>query len=276
MALPEGFNEFEFLQDLMRKWQNRIVREEFHDLGGEDWDPDVNITRGALRHACTHKDTDTSEMMQMRNDLYYIIYRKAQDLQGTIYGIPEEEFKESRKIKPQIHLYFAQDSDAVPEDRTSIKARFKIKVQHDIPEASWENHLEQLARKIRQEFASTHPTYTWTKGKTIYTYVDEDYGHSLKIYAHAHSDAEPLIRKILDLQEQTFKEDCLTEHKPQRDSVNNPTGTVLRFGKRRKKPRWRPTANVRFRWASLIVPELNADKMLVDTTGAHIDALVRV
>ena len=42
MVLPDNFNEFEFLQDLMRKWQNRIVREDFQDLGGKDWIPDVS------------------------------------------------------------------------------------------------------------------------------------------------------------------------------------------------------------------------------------------
>jgi hypothetical protein len=275
MALPQGFSEFEFLQDMMRKWQNRIVREEFNSLGGEDWEPDISISEGALRHACTHKDTDTAEMMQMRNDLFYIIYGKAKKLQGTIYGIPEETFKEDNEIKPQIGLYFAQDSDAAPDDRTVITAEYYINLQRDIPEASWETELKQLARKIQQEFAPSHPTYTWTKGKTIYWYRDKEYGHNFQIYANTEAEAEPLIKKMLAIQDQIFKEDCLVESTPKRKSVNNPAGTVLKFGKRRKKPRWRPVANVRFRWANLIVPELNGDRMLVDTTGFHYDALLR-
>jgi hypothetical protein len=275
MPLPQGFSEFEFLQDIIRKWQNRIVKEEFADLGGDEFDPDISISRQALRHACTHKDSDTAEMMQMRNDLYYIVYRKAKDLQGTIYGIPEETFKEEIKIKPQIYLYFAQDSEGVPEGRVAIRAKFHINLQRDIPEASWEAELKRLANKIKQEFAATHPTYTWTKGKTIYWYRDKEYGHNFHIYAYSEADAEPLVKKMLALQDQVFKEECFGNSEPKRSSENNPIGTVLRFGKRRKKSRWRPNANVRFRWASLIVPELEGDKMLVDTTGNHRDALVR-
>jgi len=275
MPLPQGFSEFEFLQDIIRKWQNRIVKEEFADLGGDEFDPDINISRQALRHACTHKDTDTAEMMQMRNDLYYIIYRKAKDLQGTIYGIPEGLFKEERAVKSQIYLFFAQDSEAVVDDRTSIRAEYTINLHEPIPEATWERDLTRLAEKIRREFAATHPTYTWTKGKTIYWYRDSEFGHNFKIFAHSETEAEPLIKKMLNLQDQPYKEDCLVESKPKRASVNNPSGTILKFGKRRKKPRWRPTANVRFRWATLIVPELHADKMLIDTTGQHLDALLR-
>lgn len=275
MALPQGFSEFEFLQDMMRKWQNRIVREEFNSLGGEDWEPDISINEGALRHACTHKDTDTAEMMQMRNDLFYIIYGKAKKLQPTIYGIPEIDFKEEWQIKPQIYLFFAQDSDAAPEGRPVIRAEYKIRLQRDIPEASWETELNQLARKIRQEFAPTHPTYTWTKGNKIYWYRDKEYSHKFKIFASSETEAEPLIRKMLAIQDQTYKEECLVESSPKKASVNNPSGTILKFGKRRKKPRWRPTANVRFRWASLLVPELEGDRMLIDTTGYHHDALLR-
>ena len=275
MPLPDGFNEFEFLQDIIRKWQNRIVKEEFAHLGADEFDPDINISEHALRHACTHKDTDTAEMMQMRNDLYYIIYRKAKDLQPTIYGIPEETFKEKVEVKPQIYLFFAADSDATPEGRTPVSAEYHVNLQRNIPEATWEIELNQLARKIRQEFALTHPTYTWTKGKTIYWYRDKEYGHKFKVYASSETEAEPLIRKMLNLQDQVFKEECFGDSTPKKNSVNNPSGTILRFGKRRKKPRWRPTANVRFRYASLIVPELEGDTMLVDATGFHRDALIR-
>lgn len=195
--------------------------------------------------------------------------------QGTIYGIPEETFKENVTLKPQIQLVFAQDTKDVPEGRRATAAIYNIKVHSGIPEASWETEVKQLATKVRSEFAASSPTYTWEKGKNIYWYRDPDYGHNFKIYANSEADSQPLIKKMLDLQGQPFRLEGLTSSSPKRESENNPTGTILRFGKRRKKPRWRPRVIVRFRWATLIVPEINGDQMLVDTTGRHHDALIK-
>src|SRR5574339_538846 len=128
MPLPEGFNEFEFLQDLVRRWQNRIVKEEFNHLGGDEFDPDVTISEQALRHACTIKDNDTAEMVNMRLYLYYFLHGKAKKLQPPIYGTPVPNYKENTEItsNPQIYLYFSQDEDAVPDGRKEIRAENHI------------------------------------------------------------------------------------------------------------------------------------------------------
>jgi hypothetical protein len=197
-----------------------------------------------------------------------------EESQGKIYGIPEENFKEQFQIKPQIQLFFSEDSKTAPENRSPTLARYAIKLQNDIPESTWEASLTQLAKKIKAEFAPTHPTYTWQKGKNIYWYRDKEFGHNFRIYANTESEAEPLIKKMLAIQSQPFKIDCFGNSAPKRDSENNPGGTTLRFGKRRNKPRWRPNVAVRFRWAALLIPEFDGDKMLVDTTGRHHDALI--
>lgn len=54
--LPNNFSEWEHLQSVLIRAQNKFVREEFKDLGGDDWIPDINTPRGSLRQACTHKD----------------------------------------------------------------------------------------------------------------------------------------------------------------------------------------------------------------------------
>jgi hypothetical protein len=275
MALPEGFNEFEFLQDLMRKWQNKIVREEFSDLGGEDWEPNINISEGALRHACTHKDSDTAEMMQMRNDLFYIIYGKAKRLQAPIYGIPVETYQESVKFKPQVELFFAQDDDAVPEDRTAIQAEINFRLVNETEKTILPTEAERLARLIKRELANTRPTYTFDKGKHVCTYYDSDRGYNLQIYSLTPEEGERVVRKILSIQDHPFEDDFFRFSTPKRNSVNNPSGTRLVYGKQRKKPRWRPTGKVSFRWASLKIHGQPRDVILVDTTGSFPDALVR-
>lgn len=276
MALPEGFSEFEFLQDLTRRWHNRVVREEFRSLGGADWEPDISLSEGAVRHACTIKDTDTAEMVNMRMMLFYFLYGKAKSLQPPIYGIPSTDFKEEREFNSQIYLFFAQDPRFAPEGRRPIRAEFKIKLTEPIEEATWQTELERLARRIKQEFGPGHPTYTWQKGKDLHTYLDPAKGYPLHVYAYQKTEAVELIKKLLAIQNHVYNEDYLTEHIPTRKSVNNPSGTTLRFGKRIKKPRWRPHLIVRFRYAVLLDKQADLDIILCDATGELPHALERI
>lgn len=275
MALPEGFNEFEFLQDLIRKWQNRVVREEFLDLGNDDWEPEVATTKGALRHACTHKDTDTAEMTCLRNDLFYFLYRKARDLQPPVYGMPVDAFKELIDAPDQIYLFFAQDSDEATQGYPVLTSKHHIKLAKAIPETTWETECLRLARDIKREFAATTIPYNFRKGNKLFTYQDLSHGHRFKVYSDTESDAIETIKKMLAIQDQVFNQDYLTPHLPKKNSVNYPSGTVLKFGKRRKKRRWRPEGVVKFRWATLQTTELERDLILVDTTGYFPEALVK-
>lgn len=276
MPLPEGFSEFEFLQDLVRRWQNRVVREEFAHLGGEDFDPDISVSEQAVRHACTIKDTDTGEMVNMRMNLFYYLYGKARHLQPPVYGTPVNIYKEKVDgFKSQIYLYFAQDTRQATEGRTVIQAEYNINLEKEISEPTWESETLRLARKIRQEFATTSPTFTFTKGKDIYLYNDKILGHHFQIYSNSESEAVSVIKKLLGIQDQAYEEDYLTVSNPKKKSQNNPSGTVLAFGKRRKKRRWRPVGEVRFRWATLQNYDLDKDVILVDTTGNFRDALIK-
>lgn len=276
MALPSGFSEFEFLQDLVRRWQNRIVRDEFIHLGADDFDPDITVSEQAVRHACTIKDNDTAEMTMMRLYLYYFLYGKARDLQPPIYGEPVNVYKEKLDgFHPQIYLFFAQDTRQATEGRPVIQAKFHINLEKQISEPAWETEVNRLARKIRQEFASTQPTFTFTKGANIYLYKDKELGHHFKIFSNSESEAVRVIQKMLDIQDQAYEETYLSVSNPKKTSQNNPAGTVLTFGKRRKKPRWRPVGDVRFRWATLQKYDIDRDIVLVDTTGSFRDALIR-
>lgn len=275
MALPEGHNEFEFLQDLIRRWQNRIVREEFMDLGGDEWEPEIATTRGALRHACTHQDTDTAYMTHLRNEVFYFLYRKARDLQPPVYGVPADIFKELIEAPEQIYLFFAQDSDDATQGYPVIRAEMNIKLAKPIPEASWEIEAERLARDIRRQFAASSIPYSFKKGNKLFTYLDPEHGHKFKVYSDTESDAVETIKKMLAIQDQAYDENKLTPHTPKKESVNHPSGTVLKFGKRRKKRRWRPEGIVKFRWATLQSNLLERDLILVDTTGNFPEALVK-
>ncbi len=276
MALPEEFNDVEHLQSVCRLVVNKMVREDFNDIGGDDWDKEISSARGSLRVACTHEDQDSLNMTVARLLTYYMVQGKASRLMPPMYAIPTEEYQESVAFKPQILLFFAQDSAAVPEGRNPVLARLHIRVSNESNLSITPTDATNLARQIRDEFVIGGNGYAWDKGKNLCTYRDRDLGYNLKLYAISDEVAETVIKKILAIRNHTFDSDNFTPSMPRRKSENNPTGTTLVYGKQVKKPRWRPTAKVRFRYASLHIHGLTQDVMLVDTTGKHRDALIRV
>lgn len=79
MPVPSNISSWEHLQDLFRLYHNKLVREEFSDLGALLDDDDINIPRSSLKYGCTLKDDDTSTMTLLRLWLFYVVLRKASD-----------------------------------------------------------------------------------------------------------------------------------------------------------------------------------------------------
>ncbi|WP_235526642.1 hypothetical protein [Nostoc piscinale] len=104
MPLPEGFSEWENLQDLVRLEHNKSVRAYFKNQPDED----VSTPKRRLKHTCIMKDDDTATMTLMRMWLFEITCGHAQSLQRPVYGIPWQEFQFDRTFKPQIKLYFLE------------------------------------------------------------------------------------------------------------------------------------------------------------------------
>jgi hypothetical protein len=268
MPLPKGFSEFEFLQDIIRKWQNRIVKEEFADLGGDDFDPDIRISRQALRHACTHKDTDTAEMMQMRNDLFYIIYRKAQDLQQPVYGIPSSLFQEQVKFKPQIMLLFLEDADDIEPGYGPIKGEISFRVMGEESTTLSIANVELLANRIKTLFAGSTP-FVWRRGKGMFPYNDWDLGYRLQIIARDETEAKRVVSQVLRIQGHTPNWSKLGINKNAEEMEAYPTipEYITILGERVRLPRKRPIGDIKFQYAVLHVHGKVKPICLVDRTG---------
>ncbi len=71
----------------------------------------------------------------------------------------------------------------------------------------------------------------------------------------------------------TYNNEYLRVSEPKRNSETNPTTSKLIYGKLRQDTRWRPTANVRFRYAVLNVHGMQNRIILVDRTNNYLDAL---
>lgn len=273
MPLPEGFQEFEHLQDTYRKTINQIVREEFSDTGWDDANPDISTSRSSLRWACTHKDSDSGTMTQMRTDLFYMVLRKASDLHPPIYGIPSTDLQEIVKFHPQVSLHFTQDQDSVPDDLTPVRAQISYRLTKESVSTMTEAKARALGNEIKNSFA-VGGGYRWRKGHYKLGYIDQSKGYYLRILAYSEAEGREVIQKVLSLNEHTLDNDFLSISETKRNLTATP-GLQLVYGKQRRKPRDRPIAYVRFRYAQMDLWGMPEPVILCDRTGWHKRALVR-
>jgi hypothetical protein len=268
MALPSNFNDFEFLQDMIRRWQNRVVREEFKHLGADDFDPDINISEHALRVACTHKDSDTATMMQMRNDLFYIIYGKAKQMQGAVYTIPTTELHISNTIYPQVILCFREKAkDALSNDRYPLRATHYVRTQHDFASKA---DVKQLAQKVKSIFAT--PTFSFDKGKIKYTYLEKAKGYNIIVACPSEPEARPLVERLLQVNNHTPNWNYLNESKSNQNF--NHQETVKVNGETEKKAKRRQSGKVYFTHAELAIPGVTRNIFLVDVNREYPGAII--
>ncbi len=265
--MPAPENEWEHLQSLILRYQNQVVRDEFNDVGPLSWDqdPDITIPRGSLRWGCTLKDDDTVDMTIIRLWLFYGIMRKASDFHPPIYSIPATTFQESVDIYPHVKLHFSQDMSAVPDGDSPIVAEISYRLMRETATTMTEAKARAIALEIKNTFG-TGGGYTWRKGKTLCTYRRQEQGYNMQVYALNETEGREVIGKVLSLNEHTLDNDFLTVHDPKRSNTIT-SATQLIYGKQRKKKRWRPTATVRFRYASLKLDGLPNDVILYDRTG---------
>jgi hypothetical protein len=270
MPLPDDFSPWEHLQTVVMQTYNRKVREEFSDLGAEDWDPDIATSRGSLRVACTVLDDDSAVMVQIRMQLFYFILRKAGDLQTPIYGIPVPSFQEARKFRPQIQLYFQEDEQDIEEGYAPVTGEISFRLMNQTPETLSEGEIHTYANKVKAAFGTAHG-FIWKKGRTLCAYTDRNRGYQLQLLCYNESEGRRVIEQVLDIQSHTPDWKYLnvsTNAEPlSRFPIIPPTEVIV--GKSRRTPRQRPIADVRFRYAALHVHGAPNPWILIDLSGYH-------
>jgi len=275
MAIPEEFNDTEHLQFVIRRYINKQVREDFRDLGGDDWEPDVTTTRGSMRYALTHKDEDPLQVTLGRLFLYYFTYGKARDLQAPMFGIPVQDYQETFKYHPQVKLFFMEDADDVDDKYLPIRSEITFRLMGETENTINEAKARTIANRIRTLFC-TGNGFRWKRGRETWLYNDLRRGYRFKLFAWSESEAKRVIEQVLDVQNHAPDwGDCLknaTQVKHLRTSIIPKTEFV--YGKNRKLPREKPVGYVRFRYAELYVWGLPRPICLVDRTGRRIKPLV--
>lgn len=274
--MPAPKNSWSHFVSVITQIQNRIIKEDFRDVGDDNWQPDITTQRGSLRVACTIKATDSAPIVLLRLILYYIVLRKAQDLQIPVYGIPTGALQAQRKFRPQVHLYFSQDSLDVTKGDNAVTGTISWRIMDETSETITRNKIEQTANRIKTEFGAGDG-FVWRKGKELISYTDWDKGLQLQVLGVNVSEAERVIRKVLDVINTTFRPERMNLVKNQAESSRYPSTPERKniLGESVKMPHERPRADVRFRYATLSLHGKSKPIHLYDRTMQLTDCVVR-
>lgn len=274
--IKEPFSDRRHIQLVVRRELNREIRKHFRDLFGESdtWEPEVATSRGQMLRALLHEESDTIEMTNARMMLYYFTYGQARALQPAIYGMPVIAFQELFHFHPQIRLLFLEDSTLVEDGYEHVKAEISFRLMDEKHTTITPAKAETLAKKVRSLFGN-NGGFSWKKGKEKWTYFDVERGYQLRLLAWNEVEAKKVIEQVLDIQGHTPNWEAFLTVATKKRSFPIVPGTHFIYGKQRRKPRDRPTAYVRFRYAELKIWGLFKDVTLVDLTGTRRDALIK-
>lgn len=275
MSLPTDFSPWEHLQTTLMQVHNRLVREEFRDVSEEDeWTPNITTPRASLRVACTMYDDDSAIQAVNRMFLFYVMLRKAADLQPPHYTVPVDRYQEQVQFAPQVTLYFREDLDEVERGYTPIDAEISFRVQNETYKTFNEAKAMSLARKLHSVFVSGGQGIRWKKGRTKLSYRDKENGYQFSVNAVSESEGKQIINKVLDVQS-----DSIDEHKLSVTTLASPPPIIPPveqvYGEGRRLPRHRPVGNVRFRFAEVHVWGVGKPITLLDATLRRAHPLMR-
>lgn len=269
MPLPEGFSEFENLQDLVRLEHNKAVKAWFKNQP----DDDISTPKARLKHTCLIKDNDSATMTMMRMWLFEVTVGHTQALQRPVYGFPWQEIQSERTFKPQVKLYFLEPyninvhDNGTPQTEGEITFRLMDKSSDTITRTD----AETLARAVKNVFAT--PLFVWNKGKFKCTYSDKERGYELKLLVTNKAEGERIIRAVLDIRNHPFDRDFLQYIDNDRVYPANP-GTHRVYGRTVKKFAQRRTADVKFRYAQLLVWGKQNPINLVAVSGSRLRSVI--
>lgn len=249
---------------------NAEVYRHFKDV--VDNDATTSASRKELRDSLliNNKDSRTTATFKIQ---YFREQVQQVHLKPTIVGIPKTKFDEDVTYKCQIQLVFQQDRLAAPTGYKPLEAVISFRLDETHLTLT-ETKYRALATKIRSEFANG-TIYNFDKGKYICNYTDKSHGYYLQVYAASETEGKNLIKKVLNIRNHTFDSDCFRLSTPEKNSLNNPGNQTI-LGDSVKKPRWRPTGKVYFKYADLLVHGLDEPITLVAVRGSRRSQVITV
>lgn len=195
---------------------------------------------------------------------------------GAIYGIPSTLYQETKfDFLPQITLHFAEDKEDVEPTYQRVYGEINFRITGETYKTISKAELTIIAQKVKEVFGNERG-FVWKKGKVRCNYADRNHGYFLQILARSESEGRQVIQAVLSLQNHTPEwsrlnvaenADAVTAY-----PIIPPTETVL--GERKRMPRKRPIANVRFTKAEAHIYSRPSPVILYDHTKHSSVALV--
>lgn len=267
MALPDGFSEWEHLQDKVRFYHNKLVDSYFKNQANDD----ISTPKASLKHACKMKDEDTVGMTQLRMWLFEVTVGHSQSLQAPIYGIPVEELQGNVSFRPQVHLHFEEKFPYINNRINPCTGEISFRLMNE-SSASWNRtKSEELARDIKREFGN--PLFVWNKGKYVYYYKDIEHGYQFRLYVTSKLEGERITKAVLGIRGHSFNDDYSDYVENTRAYPNNPGNHTI-YGQSVPKPIARPTVDVKFKYAQLLLHGRTKCINLVSVRGTKLRQVV--
>ncbi|RCJ37645.1 hypothetical protein A6769_12140 [Nostoc punctiforme NIES-2108] len=263
MPLPPNFDHWEHLQDMLRLYHNKLVKQYFKNQE----DGDISKPKPALKQACLLDDNDTVSMTQLRLWLFEITVGHAQSLQAPIYGIPVADFQRDVSFKPQIKLYFRERYTNLTDRTAPGRGEICFRLMNESAQTYTRAKAEEMARDIKREFAN--PIFVWEKGIHYYYYRDLERGYDLRLLVKSKAEGERVARAVVGIQAHPFESSSVDFMDTDKLYPSNP-GTQLVYGRQVKKPVKRPVVDVRFRHAQLF---LNGRQTVINLVSTPESAL---
>lgn len=260
MPLPDGFSEWEHLREQITVAHNLQAELSFFGIDAED----ISTVQGSLRQATIIKEDDTVDMIVLRLFLYHFKLRK--DLPTPVFGIPVPDYQSVVTYKPQVKLFFIEPFTPLLQELKLNQATAEISFRLSQYTNQTINRAEatSIAENIKTEFGEGMG-YTWMKGPTIVKYKDLPNGYNFKLFVESEAVGVSLIEKIVAINKHAYNENLLTVSTTHRVYPQDP-GLQEVYGYQAKKPRRRPTTEVRFQRAEMHVWGLEHPISLVDLT----------
>ncbi len=274
--MPAPTNPWSHYISVITQIQNRVVKEDFRDVGDDDWEPDISTPRSSLRTACTIRANDSAPLVMLRLILYYVVLRKAQDMQIPYYGMPIQDTQATFKFKPQVCLYFQQSSLDYPSNSNPVTGTISFRLMDQTSTSITRTKVIQIANLVKTHFGGPTP-FIWKKGKIMVTYTNWEEGIAWQILSLNPTEGQRVIKQLLKVQGSTFDDKFMNINEnasPLEKYPNNP-GNQSILGESTKKPKQRPVANVLFRYATLSIHGKARPEHLYDTTNRLVDVAVK-
>jgi len=210
-------------------------------------------------------------------------YQLLQNLDVDSSSGYDSQIDSSRRFRPFVRLFFREDSDFRKgtnqpgyHGKNRTKGRIGFRLMNETTETISKTELTRIGQRIKDLFGS-NDGYIWNKGKELYCYAEWDKGYQLQILARNVAHAKEIVTKTLSIQGHTPQWKFLSKTENQAEAERYPItpGTKIILGETITLPEVRPKADVRFKYADVIVSPLLSPTVLYDRTNKKAGALVK-